>query len=232
MAWWKFWEKKPPGLDNIDWPKDACASAQILAGLFLEQTVPFAEWHLPETVVPENLTGTIRFAVNGVQLSVYFMVIAKNLGKQATRMSRDEFTMTIGKAMESEEMGQMIDSLLTMSEETLLVAGSENKVHLKDRDVEIPVDYYPLAVFFLVCMQDAPFYREKDPQFNDADILTAECIEHGRQRALDLLVPMAQAAHFDPESFTQWRWSEKPAAFANSKDGITTHCCLPRLIPS
>jgi hypothetical protein len=67
-----------------------------------------------------------------------------------------------------------------MSEEALLVAsGSENKVHLKDRDVEIPVDYYPLAVFFLVCMQDSPFYREKDPQFNDADILTAECIERG-----------------------------------------------------
>ena len=94
----------------------------------------------------------------------------------------------------------------------MLATENMTKVHVDDKDIEVPVGY-PLAWYFLVRMQGSPYYQQNKPEFNDADTLTAGCIEHGRQRALDLLVPMAQAGPFDPESFTQWRWSKKPGAY-------------------
>lgn len=149
----------------------------------MNEAEPFDDWKDPKTKVPKDLEQQFKVAVWMYQMWVFYLLTAHRfdyeIADRALRLQVDKLEEL------SPEMAEQLELAITGIQSTLEDDAKEPHI-VKDMNgemMEVPVEY-KLAIQFLTQGDDCPFPASDGvPEFNDADVQLASCLEHGREAA-------------------------------------------------
>ncbi len=180
---WRFWEKKKSvALENLKYPADAHESVLVVAGLFLQNLFPFSDWQAPDAHLSAKGLDTARFCARGIQLAAYFWLFSNKFGHEAMRIARDCLALTLDSRSDV-PIGTMTEALIVLIDEAYNSVDVGQKVMVKGKEVEIPLEYW-VSLYVLLRMNYSPYYMQDDLSLDGNDWALASCLAHAKDKAL------------------------------------------------
>lgn len=160
----------------------------------MKEVTPFDNWRPADTEIPDELAESFKVYTWLYQIYVFYALIGARYGKEIAdrvlRLQAERLNKIPGG------LGNDLDTAIKQIHTTVVrTEGKPQTLHVNGKDVCLPIEY-GIALDFLILAQDSPFYVDREifsdsiPEMNGADFALCECLEHGKQSALEYFQPL------------------------------------------